>query len=169
VMHPKRPKSWMKARRPVNGKRFTPLFGLERKLIRVMVICTVLLSIFQITTVTDPVDFYLKIAGDIDSPAFKYDQYVNDNPSIGQQEKTIRLCFSVHPESAVFVLQNEKNIGTIEKDTELDVAPGTVVLDARHIPYPVVVDVVLNEKKHQIELNGDMKSFEITFKSNASS
>jgi hypothetical protein len=151
------------------GRR-SPLTGrLERNLIRGIVICTVILVVFQIFTFTDPVDFYLKIAGDIDSPAFKYDEYVEQDVLTGEQGKKVSLNFQVEPDSAVVVKQNDKTIGILSNNTNLDVQPGTVYLDATHIPYPVTVNITLNDKKHRLQLNGDIKSFNIELKTKESS
>lgn len=149
---------WTSRRSSLTGR-------LEKNLIRGMVICTVILVVFQIFTFTDPVEFYLKIAGDIDSPAFKYDEYVDQNVLKDEQGKTISLNFQVEPESAVVVKQNDKTIGVLSNDINLDVQAGTVYLDATHIPYPVAVDITINNKKHRLQLNGDIKSFNIELKS----
>ncbi|NLI91733.1 MAG: hypothetical protein GX434_05850 [Peptococcaceae bacterium] len=132
-----------------------------------MVLSVVVLALFQISTVTDPVSFYLKIAGEIDSPAFKYDQYINTADEQGK--KTITLYFTVNPESSVIVKQNENVVGIIKNETKMNVEPGTVQLDARHIHQPVTVDIIVNDKKHSIQLNGNIKSFDVQLRSSSAS
>lgn len=170
-MHPKRFSFRSKAtRRTAANRRFSLMNGLERTLLRAMVFCAVLLAVFQLRSVTDPVDFYLKVAGDFDTPAFKYEQYADDQQiSTSRNSKTISLYFQTEPESSVMVKQNEKTLGIIGKGVTLEVEPGTVYLDATHLVYPVTVQIVLNEKSHHLELNSDMKSFDIQFKANSSS
>lgn len=158
------------ARRRYPNRRSFLINGLEKTLLRAMILCAVLLAVFQLKSVTDPVDFYLKVAGDIDTPAFKYEQYVDDQQiTSGRNSRTISLYFQAEPESSVMVKQNEKTLGIIGKGVTLEVQAGTVYLDATHLVYPVSVQIILNEKSHQLELNSDMKSFDIQFKANSSS
>jgi len=133
----------------------------EKTIIRAIIICLVLLTVFQLKSVTDPVEFYLKIAGDIDSPAFKYDQYV-------QQSNKISVYFSSEPEAPVLVKQNEQILGTIGEGAEIKVESGTVCLDASNVPYPVVVNIICNGKNYSLRLESDKRSFTIELKTNES-
>jgi hypothetical protein len=134
---------------------------IEKTIIRAIIACAVLLTLSQLTSLTNPVDFYLKIAGDIDTPAFKYSQYADDTNKIS-------LYFSTRPESPVLVKQNGETLGVIGKGKEIKVKRGAVDLDASDIAYPVTVDIIYNEKKYSIDLHGDIKSFQIEWKENGS-
>lgn len=171
MMRLKRFSLWTKFinKRASAGRRISLINRLEKLLLRFMVLGVVLLTVFQLRLVTNPVDFYLKVMGDFDSPAFKYEQYIEDNQTQGKDNGLIGLYFQVTPESSVLVKQNEKVIGIIGKGISIEVEPGTVVLDATNIDYPVIVDIVLNEKSHQIELNQESKSFNIQLKNNSPS
>ncbi|QHA00867.1 hypothetical protein [Dehalobacter restrictus] len=131
--------------------------GFEKTAIRIVAVCTVLLGLYQLKAFTDPVEFYLKFSGEIDAPAFKYSENANSG--------SISLSFEITPDSVVMVRQNDQDIGTIENGKSITVEPGTVVLDATGIPYPVTVNVILNSKTYSIELNGDVKSFDVKLKS----
>lgn len=132
-----------------------PFQRFERKLIRIMVVLTVLLGLFQFKTFTDPVTFYLKLSGELDTPAFKYDD----------QTGTIMLTFQVSPEADIVLRQNNEDIGIIKDNKTALVQPGTVFLDATGVSYPVTVDIVLNSQHYPIQLDGDVKSFEVKLKS----
>jgi hypothetical protein len=136
----------------------------EKTLLRAMVLGAVLLTLFQFRTIVDPVDFYLKIAGDIDFPAFKYEEYVNpEQESSAVINKCFVLDFQAKPESPVLVRQNDKVLGIIGNGLSLEVEPGTVYLDATSVDYPVTVFIKFNGEVYQIELNKDEKSFQIFF------
>ncbi|HHV63713.1 MAG TPA: hypothetical protein GXX46_01335 [Peptococcaceae bacterium] len=136
---------------------------MEKNLLRVMVLCAVLLAVFQLKSFTNPVDFYLKVMGDLDSPAFKYEEYISGGKSEKGQGKTISLYLQSEPASPVIVKQNEKNLGTIGRGLTIEAEPGTVYLDASHLAYPVTVEIILNDKSYYLELDRDIKSFEIGF------
>jgi len=143
-------------RRKYSRYRSSMLEKIERTVIRLVIACTVLLALFQLRLITDPVDFYLKIAGDIDTPAFKYSQYVED--------KKITLYFSTNPVSPVLVKQNGQTLGVIGQGLEIKVEQGQVELDASEINYPVTVDIIYNEKMQSLNLHGDVKSFTVKLK-----
>ncbi len=170
MMRLKRPIRWnpKTTSSPYRKVKSMMMNRMESSLIRVMVLCTVLLVVFQMTTITDPIDFYLKVAGEIDSPAFKYDEYA-DQKNINGQSQNVSLYFLVDPDSLVVVKQNDKEIGMIKNETQLNVSPGTVYLDATDIPYPVVVEIVLNEKRYRVELDGDIKSFDLQLRERSTS
>lgn len=153
-------------KRAFSERRFSSLNSFERTIIRAMIFCTLLLAVFQLKSVKDPVDFYLAVAGDIDYPAFKYDYYENNGAA--KSNEKITLSFKVTPISEIKVKQNNIIIGTIGSNTSLEVEPGMVSLDATQIPYPVSVDIILNEKKYTIKLDGDIQSFNIEIKSSQS-
>jgi hypothetical protein len=104
-----------------------------------MIFCAILLTVFQLSSITDPVDFYLRMVGDIDSPAFKYSEYADDN--------RMSLYFRVSPESEILVKQNDKTIGIIHNELRLDVRSGTVTLDGTSAGQPVIVEIVLAERE----------------------
>lgn len=142
----------------------------ENLLIKGMIICTVFLALFQMQSITNPVDFYLKIAGDIDTPAFNYDEYANEGTmDTGQNAKVIKIYFQAEPVSSVLVVQNGKTLGEVGSGISLYVQPGTVDLDATHLAYPVKVRMILNQKNYEVELNGNKKSIYIQLKSGSAS
>ncbi len=160
-----------------NKKRALPrnvsfLQRLEGRIIRIMVLSVVLLAVFQMKSVMNPVDFYLKFSGDIDAPAFKYQYYIDeafkeDNKSI----ESIKLTFVTIPEnSPVKVWQNNKLVGIINQDAvNFEIQPGSVYLDATEIAYPVTVEIILNQTRYHLDLDGDSKSFDVQLKSPAAS
>lgn len=133
-----------------------PFQRFERKLIRIMVILTVLLGLFQFRTFADPVAFYLKLSGELDTPAFKYDE---------NQASTIMLTFRISPQAEVVLRQNDTNLGSIADNKSVQVQPGTVYLDATAVPYPVTIDIIHNRQHYSMQLEGDVKSFEVKLNS----
>ncbi len=160
-----------------NKKRTFPqrvsfLQRLEGRIIRIMVLSVVLLALFQMKSVMDPVDFYLKFSGDIDAPAFKYQYYIDEAfKEDNKNNELVRLIFMTTPEnSPVKVWQNDKLVGTISKDREsFELQPGSVSLDATEISYPVTVEIILNQTRYNLDLDGDSKSFDVQLKSPAAS
>lgn len=140
-----------------------------KALIRVMALGAVLLAVFQFGTITDPVDFYLKIAGDIDYPAFQYEYLDGSETAAGVSNETIRLQLKAEPSAPVKILQNDKTLGLIGNGITLEVRQGKVTLDASMLSYPVKVEVILNEKSYYIYLKSDIKSFEIHFQEDPAS
>jgi len=130
---------------------------LEKTAIRILIALTVILVLFQIKTITDPVDFYLRLAGDIDAPAYKYNQYA-------EQNRKISLYLNCEPTGPVVVKQNDRILGLINDGLNVDVESGPVTLDASGIPYPLTVNIVYNEKNYQVLLNQEEKSFTVALK-----
>ncbi|MGI5901030.1 MAG: hypothetical protein ACOX7U_00975 [Desulfitobacteriia bacterium] len=139
-----------------SDRRVFRLGRIEKKVLRIIVVGFILLSLFQLKSLTDPVDFYLKVAGDFDTPAFKYSDY---------EERKIDLYFQSQPEGPVLVKQNDRILGVIGPGLEVEVEPGIVFLDATAVDYPLVVDIFYNEKSQRIKLHGEEKSFEVRIKS----
>ncbi|UWG99035.1 hypothetical protein LPY66_09690 [Dehalobacter sp. DCM] len=119
-----------------------------------MVVLTVLLGLFQLKAFTDPVAFYMKLSGELDTPAFKY----ND------QSDTIKLLFRITPEADILLRQNDTDICVITDNKSANVLPGTVFLDATQVDYPVTVEIILNNKSYSIQMDSDIKSFEVNIK-----
>lgn len=159
-----------------NKKRIFPqrtfLQRLEARVIRIMVLGVVLLAVFQMKAIMNPVDFYLKFSGDIDAPAFKYQYYIDEAfKEDNMRTESVKLTFVTIPEnSPVKVWQNDKLVGIINRETKsFEIQPGSVSLDATEIAYPVTVEIVLNQTRYHLDLDGDSKSFDVHLKSPAAS
>lgn len=141
---------------------------IERRIIRLMVLAALVLAVFQLRVITDPVDFYLKVTGDIETPAFKYENYFDP---ANQDVQTIELKFETYPADApVQIWQEQTLLGVIsDKVNKYRVKPGKVTLNAEEIPYPVTVEIVLHKNRYRLELNGDCKTFDVLRKAPASS
>ena len=158
--------------RPSYNKRRSFLQRVESRIVRIIVLGVVLLAIFQIKSVTNPVDFYLRFGGDIDSPAFKYQYYIDEEFKEGSKSiAPVGLTFITIPEnSPVKVWQQDKLLGVVSKDMKnLEVEPGSVSLDATDISYPVTVEIILNQNRYRLDLDRDIKSFDVQLKSPAAS
>lgn len=151
---------------PSSGNSFWRKF--ESRIIRLMVLAALLLAVFQLRVITDPVDFYLRIAGDIESPAFKYENYFDP---ASQDVQTIELTFETYPADApVQIWQEETLVGVIDdKLNKFRVKPGQVTLNASEISYPVAVEIVLHRNRYRLELNSNSKTFNVELKAPASS
>ena len=159
------------SRRPIS-RNGSLLQRFEGRIIRIMVLTFVLLAVFQTTTITDPVDFYLRFSGDIDAPAFKYNYYLDEESRhVSADNETVRLYFETDPNnSPVKIWQQEQLIGIINNDTKsFQIQPGTVSLDGTEILYPVTVEIILDQNRYRIDLNGDIKSFNLQLQPPASS
>ena len=146
---------------------------LEGKIIRIMILSFVLLAVFQTTTITDPVDFYLRFSSDIDAPAFKYNYYIDEESSrqANTDTETILLNFETDPEySPVKIWQHQELVGILSRDiNSFQIKPGTVSLDATEISYPVTVEIVLDQNRYRLDLHGDIKSFNLSLQPPAAS
>lgn len=140
----------------------------ESKVIRMIVIGVVLLTVFQMKSIINPVDFYLRFSGDIDAPAFKYHYYSNENTIPANNNiQTVKLILLTMPEnSPVKVWQQDQLLGIISKENQdFEIMPGPVSLDATEISYPVTIEIILNQRRYRLDLDGDIKSFELNIKS----
>ena len=133
----------------------SPLNRIEKTLIRLMTIAAVVLAIFQINSAGDPLDFYLKVAGNVEMPALAFSEDL-------QNTGTVEINLIVSPNSPIKIWQNDKVLEVITKEnTEIWVDKGTIFFDARNINYPIRVMVYYNEIREEIFLNNDVKSVKV--------
>lgn len=131
------------------------LSRMERSIIRVMVILAVLLGVFQLKAAKDPLDFYFQVTGYVEAPALKFDSELN---SVKENEY-FEVSFDVVPYAPVKVWQDDELLGVIaQNQNKFKLHPGTVILDAREIVYPVYVEFYTRGKKQHLTLNKNIKS-----------
>lgn len=160
--------SFSKERFPGNKQAPAGIFyALQKGLIRLMVIMAVCLAVYQLKAATNPVDFYLQVAGSIEEPAMSFSrdlsrlQETQPQAESAEPLSAVDMLFSVTPYAPVKVLQEDKLLGVIDFQTTIPVKPGTLVLDARGISYPVSVRLDVEDKNYSIELNNEVKKISI--------
>ncbi len=108
----------------------------ERRLIRVMVLASVILVLMQLSTLRDPLDFYMEIAAKVEEPPLEL-------PALAEKRDTWQLTLKATPAAAVRVLQNGKVIATlVNGEQQITVEPGQIQLDGRGLPQIIQVQVI---------------------------
>lgn len=117
----------------------------ERRIIRVMVLASVILVIMQLSAIRDPVQFYMTMAEKVEAPPL--DLPVQANPSLARSVNIWHITLKAIPASPVRVLQNGKVIATLANgDRELTVQSGQIQLDAVGLSQRVQVQVLKKDQ-----------------------
>jgi len=122
----------------------------ERRIIRVMVLASVILVIMQFSVLRDPLDFYKEVAAGVEAPPL-------DLPALAESHKTWQLTLKGVPAAPIRVLQNGKVIGTLANgELPLTVESGQIQLDGRGLSQIIQVQVIkkdtqlIEPRKNQI-------------------
>jgi hypothetical protein len=113
----------------------------ERRVIRVMVIASVILVVMQLSVVRDPLQFYISVASRVESPPL-------DLPSLSVNESatTFQLVLKAVPAAPVRVLQNGKLLATLSKgEQQVTALPGQILLDGTKLSQTVNVQVIIKD------------------------
>ncbi|WP_206813063.1 hypothetical protein [Paradesulfitobacterium ferrireducens] len=139
----------------------------ERRLIRVLILASVLLVLAQLSLAKDPVQFYLAVAQKVESPSLELadtalgsanaaaGSAASVNQNAGEAAGTWVLVLKTSPAAAVRVWQDGKVIAVLgEGEKQLKVRTGVIQLDAREINGVVKVQVSkLDSRLHEPRLN----------------
>ncbi|MHB8074903.1 hypothetical protein E4K67_13520 [Desulfosporosinus fructosivorans] len=113
----------------------------ERRIIRVMVLASVILLLMQLSVLRDPLEFYMAVAAKVEAPPLEL-------PVLAESHKTWQLTLKATPAAPVRVLQNGKVIATLANgEREITVETGQIQLDGRGLPQVIQVQVVKKESQ----------------------
>jgi len=108
----------------------------EGKIIRVMVLASVILVVMQLGSLKDPVDFYKAIAAKVEAPPLEL-------PALAVTHQTWQLTLKATPAAPIRVLQNGKVLGTLTNgEQQMTVESGQIQLDGRGLSQIIQVQVV---------------------------
>lgn len=112
----------------------------ERRIIRVMVLASVLLLLMQLSAVRDPLDFYMTVAAEVEAPAMELPALAN--PELGSV-KTWQVTLKATPAAPIRVVQNGTVIATLTKgEQQISVQSGQIQLEGIGIAQTVKVQVI---------------------------
>lgn len=118
----------------------------ERRIIRVMVLASVLLVLMQLSAVKDPLQFYMSVASKVEAPPLEIPSLANQESA--QLVKTWQMTLQAIPPAPIRVLQNGKLITTLAKgEQRIIVQSGQVQLDAQGVNQPVRVQVIKRDEQ----------------------
>lgn len=135
----------------------------ERKLIRVMVLASVILVLMQLSAIRDPLEFYMTVASRVEAPPLEL-------PALAEVPKTWQLTLKAIPAAPVRVLQNGKVITTLTNgEQQISVETGQIQLDGRGLSQIIQVQVIkkdtqlLEPRKNQIiVLQGNIQKLTVS-------
>ena len=108
----------------------------ESKIIRVMVLASVILVLMQLSVLRDPLEFYMAVASKVEAPPLEL-------PALAQSHKTWQLTLKATPVAPIRVLQNGKVIAILANgEQQITVESGQIQLDGRGLPQIIQLQVV---------------------------
>ncbi|KUO70427.1 MAG: hypothetical protein APF81_08250 [Desulfosporosinus sp. BRH_c37] len=108
----------------------------ESKVIRVMVLASVILVLMQLSVIRDPLEFYMAVAAKVEAPPLEL-------PALAESPKTWLLTLKATPAAPIRVLQNGKVISTLANgEQQMAVESGQIQLDGRGLSQIIQVQVV---------------------------
>ena len=108
----------------------------EGKVIRVMVLASVILVVMQLGVLRDPLEFYMSIAAKVEAPPLEL-------PALAESHQTWQLTLKATPAAPIRVLQNGKVIGTLANgEKQITVEEGQIQLDGRGLSQIIQVQVI---------------------------
>ena len=108
----------------------------EGKIIRVMVLASVILVLMQLSVLRNPLEFYLAMAAKVEAPPL-------DLPVLAEAHKAWKLTLKATPAAPIRVLQNGKVMATLANgEQQMTLESGQVQLDGRGLSQTIQVQVV---------------------------
>lgn len=118
----------------------------ERRIIRVMVLASVLLLLMQLGAVRDPLDFYMTVAAKVEAPPLELPALAK--PEIEQSVKTWYVTLKATPAASIRVVQNGTVIATLAKgEQQIAVQSGQIQLDGIGIAQTIKVQVIQKDSQ----------------------
>lgn len=113
----------------------------ERRIIRVLVLASVLLLVMQLSAVRDPLDFYMTVAAKVEAPPLDLPALTQPKADTAMRAWTITL--RAIPAAPIRVVQDGTVLATLGKGEQpVTVHSGQIQLDGIGISQPVKVEVV---------------------------
>ncbi|ODA40404.1 hypothetical protein [Desulfosporosinus sp. BG] len=134
----------------------------ERRIIRVMVLASVLLIVMQLSAVRDPLQFYMAVASKVEAPPLEL-------PSLAKLVKTWQVTLKATPPAPILVIQNGQVIASLAKgEQQIMVQSGQIQLDGIGVSQTVRVQVLkkdsqlLEPRQNQtVVLQGDIQNLTV--------
>jgi hypothetical protein len=113
----------------------------ERRIIRVMILASVLLVLIQLSAVRDPLQFYMAVAAKVEAPPLELPPLAN--PILSEGGSTWQVTLKATPAAPIRVLQNGKLIATLAKgEQQIMVKTGLIQLDGTSVSQTIQVKVI---------------------------
>ncbi|MDR3602189.1 MAG: hypothetical protein P4L49_17165 [Desulfosporosinus sp.] len=113
----------------------------ERRIIRVMVLASVLLILMQLSAVRDPIQFYMAVASKVEAPPLELPSLAN--PEFTETVKTWQVTLKATPAAPIRVHQNGKLIATLANgEQQITVQSGQIQLDGIGVAQTIRVQVI---------------------------
>ena len=113
----------------------------ERRIIRVMVLASVLLILMQLSAIRDPLQFYMAVASKVEAPPLELPSLAK--PELAEAVRTWQVTLKATPAAPVRVLQNGKVIATLAKgEQQIIVQSGQIQLDGIGVSQTIRVQVI---------------------------
>ena len=113
----------------------------ERRIIRVMILASVILVLMQLSAIRDPLEFYMAVAAKVEAPPLEL-------PVLAEVQTTWQLTLKATPAAPVRVLQNGKVMTTLTNgEQQITVEAGQIQLDGRGLPQIVQVQVIKKDSR----------------------
>ncbi|WP_348982460.1 hypothetical protein [Desulfosporosinus sp. HMP52] len=113
----------------------------ERRIIRVMVLASVLLLVMQLSAVRDPLEFYVSVASKVEAPPLELPALANAD--LQQSAKTWVITLKATPAAPIRVVQNGTVIANLAKgEQQIAIQSGQIQLDGIGINQTVKVQVI---------------------------
>ncbi|WP_407311073.1 hypothetical protein [Desulfosporosinus sp. SB140] len=113
----------------------------ERRVIRVMVLASVILVVMQLSVVRDPLQFYMSVATKVESPPLDLPSLATNKPD------TWQLTLKAVPAAQIRVLQNGKIITTLIKgEQRINAQTGQIQLDGTNVSQAIKVQIIMNNE-----------------------
>lgn len=119
----------------------------ERRIIRVMVLASILLVVMQLGTTRDPVQFYIAMAEKVESPALDLPPLTK--PTLGESSlNNWNVTLKAIPAAPVRVVQNGTVIATLANgEQQITVQSGQFQLDGVGISQSIQVQVLKKDSQ----------------------
>ncbi|AFQ43120.1 hypothetical protein Desmer_1098 [Desulfosporosinus meridiei DSM 13257] len=118
----------------------------ERRIIRVMVLASVLLLVMQLSAVRDPLEFYVSVASKVEAPPLELPALAPADPQ--QSAKTWMITLKATPAAPIRVVQNGTVIANLAKgEQQIAIQSGQIQLDGIGINQTVKVQVIKRDNQ----------------------
>ena len=118
----------------------------ERRIIRVMVLGSVMLVLMQLSVVRDPLQFYMAVAAKVEAPPLELPTLAN--PILVEPVNIWYLTLKATPVAPIRVLQNGKVLATLANgEQQIAVQSGQIQLDGRGVSQITQVQVLQKDAR----------------------
>ena len=113
----------------------------ERRIIRVMILASIILILMQLSAARDPLQFYISVASKVEAPPLELTSQLNTE--FAESVQTWQMTLKATPAAPIRVLQNGKLIATLAKgEQQIKVQSGQIQLDGVGVAQNIRVQVL---------------------------